>query len=79
MTYFRLTSSALLLTLFLVNSSSGADYGVDCSWPIHSTELKCGDLIGDRKSNKSHHFALLHFAMDWRLLTIVVSQFGVQE
>jgi prolyl 4-hydroxylase len=28
----------------------GADYGVDCSFPIHSTDLQCGDLLGDRKS-----------------------------
>jgi prolyl 4-hydroxylase len=25
-------------------------YGVDCSFPIHSTDFKCGDLLGDRKS-----------------------------
>jgi prolyl 4-hydroxylase len=24
-------------------------YGVDCSFPIHSTDFRCGDLLGDRK------------------------------
>jgi prolyl 4-hydroxylase len=27
-----------------------ADYGVDCSFPIHSTDFKCGDLLGNRKA-----------------------------
>lgn len=34
-------------------SNVGADnegYGVDCSFPIHSKELSCGDLLGDRKA-----------------------------
>jgi prolyl 4-hydroxylase len=26
-----------------------ADYGVDCSFPIHSKDLRCGDRLGDRK------------------------------
>lgn len=26
-----------------------AEYGVDCSFPIHSTNFDCGDLLGDRK------------------------------
>jgi hypothetical protein len=26
-----------------------AKYGVDCSFPIHSKELRCGDILGDRK------------------------------
>jgi len=30
--------------------SSGADYGLDCSWPVHNIESSCGDLLGDRKT-----------------------------
>ena len=26
-----------------------ADYGVDCTFPIHSKDLKCGDRFGDRQ------------------------------
>ena len=37
-------------TLLLIATSHAADYGVDCSWPIHSEELSCGDLLGDRKA-----------------------------
>jgi hypothetical protein len=49
----------LLLSLFLSalvmsgeNLAAGdqAEYGVDCSFPVHTTELRCGDLLGDRKS-----------------------------
>jgi len=28
----------------------GASYGLDCSWPIHTAESSCGDLLGDRKA-----------------------------
>jgi hypothetical protein len=28
----------------------GSNYGVDCSFPIHSREFRCGSLLGDRKS-----------------------------
>jgi prolyl 4-hydroxylase len=31
-------------------TTCGAEYGVDCSFPIHSKEWKCGDLLGDRKN-----------------------------
>lgn len=34
----------------LASTSEAADYGVDCSWPIHSTDSSCGDLLGDRKA-----------------------------
>lgn len=27
-----------------------ASYGLDCSFPIFSKDLKCGDLLGDRKA-----------------------------
>jgi hypothetical protein len=50
---FRPTTVALVLALaaFLPAASlaQDADYGVDCSFPIHSKEWKCGDLLGDRK------------------------------
>jgi hypothetical protein len=29
--------------------TSAVDYGVDCSFPVKSTELRCGNLLGDRK------------------------------
>jgi hypothetical protein len=42
----------LLLTLSQASSVDNADegFGVDCSWPVHSLEWRCGDLLGDRKS-----------------------------
>lgn len=49
-------SSLLLLALFFVASTTSSseeewsDYGLDCSWPIHSMESTCGDQLGDRKS-----------------------------
>jgi hypothetical protein len=30
--------------------TSGAEYGVDCSFPIHYFDFRCGDLLGDRKT-----------------------------
>lgn len=40
-----------MFAVFLVGLSvQAADYGVDCSFPIHSTDFRCGDLLGDRKS-----------------------------
>jgi prolyl 4-hydroxylase len=45
--------SLFLLTIFRVAISvanAQGDYGVDCSWPIHSEEFKCGDLLGDREA-----------------------------
>ena len=33
-----------------VDAQQGADYGLDCSFPIQSTDLKCGNLLGDRKA-----------------------------
>ena len=32
------------------NDGQGAGYGLDCSFPMHSYELSCGDLLGDRKA-----------------------------
>lgn len=33
----------------LAASAQAADFGVDCSFPIHSKDFQCGDLLGDRK------------------------------
>ena len=48
---FRLATSlaAVLLLSLTAASAQDAGYGVDCSFPIHSNEWKCGDLLGDRK------------------------------
>jgi prolyl 4-hydroxylase len=47
---FRFLSSSLLLACLAVQCQSVEDsYGVDCSWPVHSKEFKCGDLLGDRQ------------------------------
>ena len=35
---------------FASASAQGADYGLDCSFPIHGKESSCGDLLGDRKT-----------------------------
>lgn len=56
---FKLTSIALLAVCGVhwahtvrakdvVPSVVVADYGVDCSFPVHSKELRCGDRLGDR-------------------------------
>jgi len=31
------------------DAAASSPYGVDCSFPIHSKEFRCGDLLGDRK------------------------------
>lgn len=41
-----ITIAAVLAT---VVGQEQADYGVDCSFPIHSKDLSCGNLLGDRK------------------------------
>ena len=40
----------LLLRILGGFAFSSPEYGVDCSFPIHSTQLKCGSLLGDRQS-----------------------------
>ena len=40
---------ALAAHLPAASLAQDADYGVDCSFPIHSKEWKCGNLLGDRK------------------------------
>jgi hypothetical protein len=51
MTLFRqlLVVTILALSVGASEDDNGADYGVDCSWPVHSTDFSCGDLLGDRK------------------------------
>jgi hypothetical protein len=50
MTLFRQLLVVTLLALRAgASDDNGADYGVDCSWPVHSTDFSCGDLLGDRK------------------------------
>ena len=47
----------LQINLFLIGLIpivQAADYGVDCSFPVFSKELKCGDLLGDRKTVYEH-------------------------
>jgi len=44
----------LIATLVLAGAglsvqAQEAAYGVDCSFPIHNKEFRCGDLLGDRK------------------------------
>jgi hypothetical protein len=45
----------LRLSIFCLAASwlqvaMAADYGLDCSFPIHNLESSCGDLLGDRKT-----------------------------
>ena len=45
--------SVVVATLFVLLKpihAQRADYGLDCSFPIQSTDLKCGNLLGDRKA-----------------------------
>ena len=42
------SSTALLLAGLFVHRGQSVEYGVDCTWPVHSKELRCGDLLGDR-------------------------------
>lgn len=44
MLLFQLLTIAIALVVV-----GAADYGVDCSFPIHSKVSKCGNLLGDRQ------------------------------
>lgn len=33
-----------------IQAQETSEYGVDCSFPVHSKEWKCGNLLGDRRS-----------------------------
>lgn len=43
-----------LSVLTVAAFAQAAEYGVDCSFPIHR-ELTCGDLLGDRQSIYDHY------------------------
>jgi prolyl 4-hydroxylase len=45
---FRLCAFALLAATLAAVQGQDSDYGVDCSFPIHSKEWRCGDTLGDR-------------------------------
>jgi hypothetical protein len=40
----------LLLLVLREAIAQVVDYGVDCSFPIHHTDFKCGDMLGNRKT-----------------------------
>lgn len=44
----RLLFVWLSASLAALSAEAAADYGVDCSFPIHSREWGCGDLLGNR-------------------------------
>jgi prolyl 4-hydroxylase len=50
-------SIAVVLTATVVHpfASADADFGLDCSWPVHSTDFKCGNLLGDRQAVYDHY------------------------
>ena len=41
---------ALLLSGLTVQGDDAPNYGVDCSFPIHYKDFRCGDILGDRKT-----------------------------
>ena len=43
-------SIAIVAVTAIFTTVQGADYGLDCSFPIHGVESSCGDLLGDRKA-----------------------------
>lgn len=45
---------ALVILLVVQVEVNAADYGVDCSFPIHSRNLKCGNLLGNRSTFYEH-------------------------
>ena len=45
-----LVALALLLSGHLTLADDTPNYGVDCSFPIHYKEFRCGDILGDRKA-----------------------------
>lgn len=46
---FRFATALTLLVFSLTKAQDDADYGVDCSFPIHSYDWKCGDKLGNRQ------------------------------
>ena len=45
-----MTRLSLFFLLLSTYSANAADYGVDCSFPIHSVKSSCGNLLGDRRA-----------------------------
>ena len=48
--FLRTATTLAVLSALTAQSVQAADYGLDCSFPIHSKDLSCGDLLGDRKA-----------------------------
>jgi prolyl 4-hydroxylase len=46
---FRFVRIAILAAS-IASPSQSAEYGVDCSFPIHSKTFQCGSTLGDRKT-----------------------------
>ena len=44
------TLLAVVSIVFYPPTVLAEDFGLDCSWPIHSSSLNCGDLLGDRQA-----------------------------
>lgn len=55
MLHLFLTAAALAVTILptqsitVTDENEGTPYGVDCTFPIHYKNLRCGNLLGDRK------------------------------
>ena len=47
--FIHIASQTLFLLAAVATTTHAADYGLDCSFPIHNFDLSCGDLLGDRK------------------------------
>jgi prolyl 4-hydroxylase len=49
--------TVVVLTATIVHPFASADggFGLDCSWPIHSHDFKCGNLLGDRQAVYDHY------------------------
>jgi len=45
----KIVYALFLGALAIRRDSSAAEYGVDCSFPVHTTDFRCGDILGDRK------------------------------
>ena len=50
MSTMKLLLAGLILALAYSTTVEDDGYGVDCSWPVHSKEWKCGGHLGDRES-----------------------------
>jgi hypothetical protein len=50
MILYRTLFFAAIFGIVASVSDAQGEYGLDCSWPIKSTDMKCGDLLADRKA-----------------------------